>query len=136
MKQLTGMIIAFVTAWLAPHLGQYGLPESVTSEIVATVAAGLFAVSAAIQWLITKSPSIHGPAMIAVAVVEETMANQPNEVKRDAAIGRLIEMIDGMKIGRIQKWLLRRAAPIIIETIVKQAKHVLRMAPPEPPRAN
>ncbi|MCL4735369.1 MAG: hypothetical protein KJ050_10585 [Candidatus Omnitrophica bacterium] len=135
-KELIGMIVAFVSAWLAPHLGSLGLPESVASEWVATIAAGLFAVSATVQWVISKSPRIHGPAMIAVGLIEETMSNQPNDAKRTAAVEKLHFMIDAMDIGAIQKWLLKRAAPMVIESIVKQAKYLLMKPPPEePPRA-
>lgn len=135
-KELIGMIVAFASAWLAPHLGNLGLPESVASEWVATIAAGLFAVSATVQWVISKSPKISGPAMIAVSLIEETLRDRPNDEKRTAAVQKLNAMIDAMEIGTIQKWLLKRAAPSAIETIVKQAKKLLYTPPPEePPRA-
>jgi len=135
-KELVGMIIAFVSAWLAPHLGNLGLPESVASEWVATIAAALFALSATVQWVISKSPKISGPAMIAVSLIEETLRDRPNDEKRTAAVQKLNAMIDAMEIGSIQKWFLKRAAPSAIETIVKQAKKLLYTPPPEePPRA-
>ena len=142
-KELIGMIVAFVTAWIAPYLGNLGLPESVASEWVATIAAGLFAVSATVQWVITKSPKISGPAMIAVGLIEETMSDRPNDEKRTAAVEKLNAMIDAMQMGSIQKWLLKRAAPMVVESIVKQAKYLLRKTPPvmaleppeEPPKA-
>jgi len=136
-KELVGMIIAFVSAWLAPHLGNLGLPESVASEWVATIAAALFALSATVQWVISKSPKISGPAMIAVSLIEETMSDRPNDEKRTAAVQKLNAMIDAMEMGSIQKWLLKRAAPMVVESIVKQAKYLLMKPPPvlalEPP---
>ncbi len=142
-KELIGMIVAFVSAWIAPHLGSLGLPESVASEWIATIAAGLFAVSATVQWVISKSPKISGPAMIAVSLIEETMSDRPNDEKRTAAVEKLNAMIDAMQMGSIQKWLLKRAAPMVVESIVKQAKYLLRKPPPvmaleppeEPPKA-
>lgn len=143
-KDLIGMAVAYVAALVAPHLSAWGLPDYVSQEWVAVVATVLFASSATVKYLISKAPKVYGMANIAVSLVEESIADAPNDIKKSEAFKRLCEMIDATDMGLVQKKLLKWVAPTAIEAVVKQAKVLIYKVPPiaaalsapeEPPKA-
>lgn len=132
-KELVASIVSFVVVFLRPYLADWGLPEILTGDLIAFVAAGVYTACSALQYGISKVPALSGPAAIAVSIIEESMATSPNDVKKTAAYEKLCQMIDAMNLGKIQKWLLKQGAPMAIEAIVKQAKTLLYRNPPEEP---
>lgn len=132
-KELVASVVSFVVVFIRPYLEGWGLPEIFSGDLVAFVAAGVYAACSGVQYALSKTPTLAGPAAIAVSLIEESMATSPNDVKKTAAYQKLCEMIDAMNLGKIQKWLLKQGAPMAIEAIVKQAKTLLYRKPPEEP---
>ena len=129
-KELVASMAAYIAAWIAPHVIDWGVSQEFAQECAAFAAAAVYFVTAAVTQMLSRVPKIYGPALIAVTLIEETIADRPNDEKKTLAVQKLNAMIDAMSIGSMQKWFLKKAAPSAIEAIVKQAKVLLATPPP------
>ena len=130
-KQLVATAAAFVATMILPFVTNLGLDPDTAREISAFAASGVFALASILWFYVSKNPKLAGPAAIIVGVVEEQFSSRPGAEKRTLAIAKLVEYIDGLDIGKLQKWFLKRAAPEVVDLIVAEAKKLLYKKPPE-----
>ena len=130
-KQLVATAAAFVATMILPYVTNLGLDPDTAREISAFAASGVFALASVLWFYVSKNPKLSGPAATIVGLVEEQASDRPGEEKRALAIARLLAYIDGLQVGAIQKWFLKKAAPEAVDLIVAEAKKLLYKKPPE-----